>query len=167
MADPVAMPGGAETSYQIFEYDRVLVPVFCVFLGYALKNFEIRQSNTDERIEEVSKEIAGVVEVSLKYWSKSTISRSQSEEDIAMESEIQGRIHVINAIFESISKKYRDAHADYLRNIILGFRQVLTGGNFASSSGHEASANVISNIFITSSNLRVGLMNTAKRKYFS
>jgi hypothetical protein len=101
-------------------------------------------------------ELESLLNAGSLYWRNSSVSMEEADV-IALEAEIQGRLHSVNALFENISKEFSDSLVSSVRISISELRQTLTGGQFGASARHSSSGSIISKSFIVSAELRVRL----------
>lgn len=136
---------------------KVAVALATVWFGFWLRGFESYASLLGLRVDEVVEEVNKVVDAGSNYWRRDTTGSAKDADDIALEAEIQGRIHSVNELFENISKFLSQEHCGNVRRLIVDLRQTLTGRDFASVKGHDSSGLSISQSFSIAAQLRVEL----------
>ena len=153
-------PSNQACASEVVDYFRLVLPFFgsllAVFFGFWLRGFETQSSYLQTRVQEITEELDKLITAGSTYW-KFDSQHMVPEEEVALEAELQGRMHTINSLFEDLADKFAIHKADMTRLRIRELRRTLTGGTFASTQGHAASGTVISTSYSEAADLRVSL----------
>ena len=131
--------------------------------GYWIRTVEARRGDVISRLDDISKEVATIQEVAVKYWSKDrTEGDEATSEFVGLEGQMKGRLHIISDILARNDKYLSQQERAKIWQTLGTFHEITTGGSFGDRE-RSASPRNINKIFVSGALLTGEIRDCGRR----